>query len=212
MKLVVGNKTYSTWSLRPWLVMKHFEIPFEEILVPLDQPETHAQILKYSPSGRVPALLVEGHVIWDSLAIIEFLNDRFPERQMYPRDLMQRARARSMANEMHSGFQTLRNLMSFHAKKRFPGFDAGPAAADIARVKELWTESLQLSKGPFLFGDFGIVDAMYAPVVGRFQTYDVSLAGPLKEYSERILNLPAMQEWYAGARAEDFVAPRYEKN
>lgn len=209
-KLVIGNKTYSSWSMRPWLLFKHFEIPFDEILVKLDLPGTHGEILKYSPSGKVPALLDGADVIWESLAIMEFLNERFPSKKMYPPDPGLRALARSMANEMHSGFPKMREHLSFHAKKEFKNFDYSPARKDIERVLDLWSTALQKSGGPFLCGQFGIVDAMFAPVVGRFQTYGVKLEGPCVEYSARVMALPAWREWYAGARAEDFIAAGHE--
>lgn len=210
MKLVIGNKTYSSWSIRPWVLMKHFNIPFEEILVKLDLPETSAEIRKFSPSGKVPALIDGDAVIWESLAIMEYLNEQFPGKKMYPADSLDRAYARSIANEMHGGFADMRKHLSFHAKKRFDNFDWSVAKKDIERVKTIWTEALERSGGPFLMGEFSIADAMYVPVVGRFQTYGVSLQGELEDYSDRILNLPAVQEWYQGALLEDFVAPDHE--
>jgi len=210
MKLVIGNKTYSSWSLRPWLLMKHFSIPFEEILIKLDQPGTTSEILKYSPSGRVPALIDGDLIVWESLAIMEYLNEKFPDRGMYPEKIEPRAIARSMSNEMHAGFNRLREHLSFHAKKRLSEFDYSPAQKDILRIQQLWSHSLKLTGGPFLCGEFGIVDAMYAPVVGRFQTYGVPLQGALAKYAERILSLPAMREWYIGAAHEDFIAADHE--
>lgn len=210
MKLVIGNKTYSSWSLRPWLLMRHFGIPFEEILIKLDLPETSAEIRRYSPAGKVPVLIDGDLAIWESLAIMETLHERFPEKQMYPADPRRRARARSLANEMHSGFANLREHLSFHAKKSFPGHDLTPAMADINRIRQLWTESLTASGGPFLLGGFSIADAMFAPVVGRFVTYHVPREGLVGDYCDRIMALPAMREWYDGARAEDFIAPDHE--
>lgn len=206
MKLIIGNKTYSSWSLRPWVLMKHFNIPFEEILVKLDMPETKMEIAKYSPSGKVPALIDGDLNVWESAAIMEYLNDKYPEKNMYPKDLKQRTRARSLSMEMHAGFGKMRERLSFNVKKSYQNFDFGPAMADIERVKELWTEQLQVSKGSFLFGDFSIADAMYAPVVGRFVTYGVPVDGLVKNYCEAIMNLPAMKEWYTGAMKEDFEA------
>lgn len=207
-KLVIGNKTYSSWSLRPWVLLKHFGIPFEEILVKLDLPGTTVEILKYSPSGRVPALIDGDLVIWDSLAIMEYLNEKIPA--LYPADQKLRAKARSMANEMHSGFAAMREHLSFHAKKHFENYDLSPARKDIDRVLQLWREALHESGGPFLCGEFGIVDAMFAPVVARFQTYGVKLEGACAEYAGRVLDLPAMREWYEGARAETFIAADHE--
>ncbi len=191
--------------------MKHFAIPFEEIMVKLDLPSTAAEIRKYSPSGKVPALITEDLLIWDSLAIMEYLNDLYPEKKMYPQDLNVRAQARSVASEMHSGFTNLRTDLSFHAKKKFTDFDLRNAQVDIDRIKEIWTACLAQSNGPFLFGNFSIADAMYAPVVGRFQTYSVPVDGVCKKYCDEILNLPAMISWYEGANTEDFIAAKHEK-
>lgn len=209
MKLIIGNKTVSSWSLRPWVLMKHFEIPFEEILVKLDLPDTTQNILKYSPTGKVPALIDGDFHVWESAAIMEYLNEKYPEKEMYPKDMRDRAIARALSMEMHAGFGTMRELLSFNAKKRHQNFDYSPALKDIERVKAIWTEQLKKSGGPFLFGSFGIVDAMYAPVVGRFQTYGVPVDGLVKNYYEAILNLPAMKEWYRGALAEDFEAANH---
>ncbi len=210
MKLVIGNKTYSSWSMRPWVLMKHFEIPFEEILIKLDLPETTQEILRYSPSGKVPALIDGSAVVWDSLAIMEYLYEQYPGKKMYPQDSLERAYARSLANEMHSGFADMRKHLSFHSKKRFENADLAPAQKDIDRVKAIWLEALGKSGGPFLMGDFSIVDAMYVPVVGRFITYAVPVYGEVEDYMDRILNLPAVQQWYQDALLEDFVAPDHE--
>jgi glutathione S-transferase len=209
MKLIIGNKTVSSWSLRPWVLMKHFEIPFEEILVKLDLPDTTKNILKYSPTGKVPCLVDGNFNVWESAAIMEYLNDKFPEKKMYPSNMQDRAIARALSMEMHAGFSKMRDLLSFNAKKRHQNFDYTPALSDINRVKAIWTEQLQKSSGPFLFGDFSIADAMYAPVVGRFQTYGVPVEGLVKDYYERMLALPAMKAWYAGAMAEDFEAANH---
>jgi glutathione S-transferase len=210
MQLIIGNKTYSSWSMRPWILMKHFAISFSETLVKLDLPSTTAEIKKFSASGRVPCLIDGDLVVWDSLAIMEYLNEKYPQFQMYPRDIGERARCRAVVSEMHSGFADMRNHLSFHAKKRFTDYDLTPAAGDIARVQEIWSQALTRSGGPFLFGEFSIADAMYAPVCGRFQTYAVPLNAQLQEYRDRILALASVKEWYAGAEREDFVAGRYE--
>jgi glutathione S-transferase len=207
-KLIIGNKTYSTWSLRPWLVLKHFGFPFEEILVKLDLPGTTEEILKYSPSGRVPALVDGGTTVWESLAILEYLYEKHPE--IYPKNRELRALARSLSNEMHAGFGKMRELLNFNAKKKFPGFDWSGAQKDIGRVVELWESALRVSRGPFLCGDFSVADAMFAPVVGRFVTYDVQLQGAAAAYAARIMELPAMREWYADAKKENFVAEQHE--
>lgn len=206
MKLIIGNKTVSSWSLRPWILMKHFNIPFEEILVKLDLPDTTANIKKYSPTGKVPALVDGPFVIWESAAIMEYLNEKYPEKKMYPSNIQDRAVARALSMEMHAGFSKMREILSFNVKKSYSNFNFGEAQSDIDRVKEIWKERLKISGGPFLFGEFSIADAMYAPVVGRFKTYGVPTDGLVKAYCEAIMNLPAMKEWYDGAMKEDFVA------
>lgn len=206
MKLIIGNKTVSSWSLRPWILLKHFEIPFEEILVKLDLPESTKNILKYSPSAKVPCLIDDDLSVWESAAIMEYINEKLPEKKMYPENPQDRAVARALSMEMHAGFGKMRELLSFNAKKRHKNFDSSPASNDINRVKIIWAEQLKKSGGPFLFGNFGIADAMYAPVVGRFQTYGVQVEGLVKDYCEAILTLPAMKAWYEGALAEDFEA------
>jgi len=206
MKLIIGNKTVSSWSLRPWLLMKHFNIPFEEILVKLDLPDTTANIKKYSPTGKVPALIDDDFVIWESAAIMEYLNEKYPEKKMYPEKINDRAVARSLSMEMHAGFSKMREILSFNVKKSHSNFNFGDAQSDIDRVKNIWTDQISKSGGPFLFGKFSIADAMYAPVVGRFKTYGVPVDGIVKVYCEAIMNLPAMKEWYEGAMNEDFVA------
>lgn len=211
MKLVIGNKRLSSWSLRPWLVLEHFEIPFEEILIPLDRPQTDAEIARYSPGGKVPALVDGDLTVWDSLAICEYLNERYPGRGMWPDDLRDRALARSVSAEMHSGFQVMREVMSHDLQKRQKTFVSHAAREDIDRVKEIWTECLRRSGGPFLFGAFSIADAMYAPVVNRFLTYAVPV-DPAREpeverYLRTIRELPAHRRWIEAALLETYDAP-----
>lgn len=206
MILVIGNKRLSSWSLRPWLLMKHFGIPFEEKLILLDQPETREEIMKYSEAAKVPVLVDGGIHIWESMAIAEYLNEKFPEKKMWPQDTAARAWARSISNEMHSGFATMRNIMSHDLQKHFAGFDYSKAADDVARIQKIWADCLQSSKGPFLFGDFSITDAMFAPVVNRFITYDVKTEGAVQDYVITMRNLPAHQEWIQSGLQETFEA------
>ena len=206
MKLIIGNKTVSSWSMRPWILMKHFDIPFEEILIKLDMSNTTAEIKKYSPSGRVPALDDNGMVIWESVAIMEYLHEKYPEKKMYPDDVRQRAFARSLVMEMHAGFGALREHLSFNAIKRHEHYDLTPALDDINRIKHIWSTQLKKFAGPFLFGDFTLVDAMYAPVVGRFVTYNVPLEGLVADYVETMMGIGAMKAWYHQAESEDFEA------
>jgi glutathione S-transferase len=206
LTLIVGNRNYSSWSLRPWLAMKQAGLAFDEVRVPLNQPDSKAQILRYSPSGRVPCLIDGALAVWDSMAICEYVNERYADGGLWPRDVEQRARARSIAAEMHSGFAALRTHMSMDIRGRYPERGAAAAArpdvsADIARIESIWTDCLA-SGAPFLFGAFSIADAFYAPVVTRFRTYAVALPARLAAYSDAVFALPSMQEWVAAAAAE----------
>lgn len=213
LKIVIGNKKYSSWSLRGWLVLKQIGVPFEEILIPLDQPNTQEQIARYSPSGRVPTLIDGEVVVWDSLAICEHLNERFPDRHLWPADRKARAVARSISAEMHSGFQNLRNDLSMKIVESIPTSTFRPEVKEeIRRIIAIWTDCRQRFAGgkPFLFGDFSNADVMFAPVVSRFRTYGVPLEGTAAAYAETIWKLPAMQEWLAAAKIEPHRMARYE--
>lgn len=210
MILVVGNKTYSSWSLRAWVFMEHFQIPFKEILVKFDLPDTNKQIKKYSPSGFVPVLLDEGLAVWDTMAIMEYLNEKFPEKQMWPKDSHTRAKARSVSNEMHSGFQTMREVMSHHMKKKYENYNWSKAKKDVDRIQQIWTECLLEHGGPFLFGKFSIADAMFAPVVNRFITYGIPMEPVIQKYVDTIRNLPAHQKWINSALDENFTGKSHE--
>jgi glutathione S-transferase len=203
--LVIGNKNYSSWSLRPWLAMKVAGIPFEELRIPLDLPETRAQILRHSPSGKVPVLREGEAVVHESLAICEFLAERFPEAQLWPEVPAARALARSVSAEMHAGFAALRAAMPMNVRARLPGRGRAPGVdADVERIGALWRDARVRfgSGGDFLFGRFSIADAMFAPVVTRFRTYDVPQGADGRAYCEAVWELPAMREWEAAARAE----------
>lgn len=209
--LVIGNKNYSSWSLRPWLVLRHHGIPFEEVRVPLATPASAPLIGRYSPSGRVPVLIHGALTVWDSLAILEYLAERHPGLALWPQDPAVRARARAVSAEMHSGFGALREHMTMNIRARKPGVSRAPGVEDdIARILALWTDALDRHGGPFLFGSFGIADAMYAPVATRFLTYGVALSGPAAAYAQRLLELPAMRAWYEDASNESEVIARYE--
>ncbi len=214
LTLVIGNKNYSSWSLRPWLVLKQAGIPFTELRIPLyHAPDWREQVRKYSPSGLVPALRHGAIKIWDSLAICEYLAERFPEKRLWPADVVARAEARTVSAEMHSGFQALRHGMFTNVRRRMPNRGRTPeAAANIERVTAIWNDYRQryAAGGPFLFGHFSIADAMYAPVALRFQTYTVAPSGAAHEYMRTLLALPAMQEWIAAAHAETESIPHYE--
>lgn len=195
MVLVIGNKRTSSWSLRPWVLMKHFEISFEEQLVPLYTSESEKNILKYSPSKKVPALIDDDVLVWESMAIMEYLNEKYPEKKMWPENPKERALARSVANEMHSGFATMRSVMSHDLQKNLPGFDYSRALTDVNRVMDIWRDCLKKSGGPFLFKNFSIADAMFTPVVNRFMTYDVKVDTEIAKYMMHIRELPAHKEW-----------------
>lgn len=210
MTLIIGDKKFSSWSLRPWLLMKQFDIPFDERLVSLYRRETREEILRHSPAGLVPVLLDEDLAIWDSMAIHEYLAEKYPDKNLWPADRASRALARSVSAEMHSGFATMREHLSHNVVDVKPGFDWRVAEKDIRRVCDLWTDCLRKSGGPFLFGKFSIADAMFAPVVNRFIGYDVRLeevdAGEpalIKKHMDEIRALPAHVEWIEEARAKD---------
>ena len=206
MLLVIGNKNYSSWSLRPWLAMKVLGIPFEEKRIPLYGPDSKRELLQYSPAGKVPCL-VDGELrVWDSLAILEYLAERHPG--LWPAEATLRARARSVSAEMHSGFPNLRQHMSMNVRKRHPGKGRTPEVlAEIARIVEIWSER----RGAFLFGPFCAADAMYAPVVLRFRTYEVELPPVCRAYADAVLALPALQEWMRDAGRETESLPQFEQ-
>lgn len=209
-KLVIGNKYTSSWSLRPWLALKQADIPFEEVRINLRAPDAKEKILAHSPAGKVPVLWVGDLMIWDSLAILEFIADRHPDKGLWPVDPDARAIARSASAEMHSGFQPLREhcamkFLSIEPKSEHPE----AVAANIRRIVELWRECRDRfgGEGPFLFSSFSIADAMYAPVVSRLRTYVADLAefgddGTASAYIDAMFGLPAMAEWAEGAKAE----------
>jgi glutathione S-transferase len=212
LTLVIGNKNYSSWSMRPWVAATAFGIPFTEVRVLLDQPDTAANIARFSHAGRVPVLLAGDMTIWDSLAICEYLAEQFPDKHMWPADVAARAMARSVVAEMHSGFAGLRTAMSMNIKASLPGRGrTAEAQADIGRVCEIWEECLsRFGHHNFLFGDFSIADAFYAPVVMRFKTYGVALAPALQAYCDRVQAHPAVARWVKEALAETEVADKHE--
>ena len=210
MKLIIGSKNYSSWSLRAWLAAKASGLPFEEILIPLRQPNTKAHILAHSPSGKVPCLIENGLVVWDSLAIAEYLAEVRPS--LWPLDAGARAHARSVSAEMHSGFQDLRTNMTMNIQGQFPGKGRTPETlADIARIEAIWNDcrSHYGANGPYLFGAYSIADMMYAPVCLRFETYGVKLAGQAGEYLQTMLVHPDLLEWKTAAMAEEQITADY---
>lgn len=204
LKLVIGNKNYSSWSMRPWLVLKAFSIPFEEIRIPLRQSDTTSRIAEISAAGKLPILIDHELTIWDSLAICEYLAEQFPILNLWPENSAARAHARSICAEMHAGFQALRNDMPMNIRARHPGKGRSIGAqADIGRISEIWEDCLA-EAGPhgFLYGQFSIADAFFAPVVMRFHTYGVALAPALQAYTERIREYPAVASWIREAEME----------
>jgi len=205
MKLIIGDKNVSSWSMRPWLVLKHFGIPFEEIMIRLGRPDSSANILAHSPSGKVPCLVTDaGDAVWESVAIMETLAELFPQHAMWPRDAAARAHARSISAEMHAGFADLREQMSMNIQRQAFGQElTAGALANVKRIDLIWRNCLDAHGGPFLFGkEFGIADAMFAPVVMRFNSYAPKLSETALAYAARITALPDVAEWIEGARNE----------
>jgi glutathione S-transferase len=208
LKLIIGNKNYSSWSLRPWLVLKQAGVAFEEIRIPLYQPTTRKQLLQYSPSGLVPVLQHGTLTLWESIAICEYVAEQFPDRPLYPESVEARAIARSVSAEMHAGFSALRQFFPMDCRSRISKHPIpSQVQADVDRILAIWRMCRQQfgKEGDFLFGQFSIPDAMYAPVVTRFITYGVPLDNTAQAYADAILSLPAMQEWLTAAAAETEV-------
>ena len=215
MQLYIGNKNYSSWSMRPWVLMKHTGIPFEEVRLRLcfdEGSEFKRRLAQVSPAGRVPALVDDGFAVWDTLAIAEYLADKFPALGLWPADVKARARARCLCAEMHSGFQALRGRFPMNIEASLPEVGArllvedAAAASDLARIVEMWSRQLGEHGGPFLFGAFTIADAYFAPVCSRIRSYALPVPAPVGAYVERIFGLPAVQAWVTDALAEkDFL-------
>jgi glutathione S-transferase len=210
LTLVIGNKNYSSWSMRPWVLMKQLGIPFEEVKLRFHSPEWDAGIARWSPSGLVPVLWRGDHAVWDSLAIMETLHEWHPDKGIWPKDERARALARSMAAEMHAGFRDLRSHMPMNIRSSHSGKGMNPGVqANIDRIEKLWGEARHRfgEGGPYLFGAFSAADAMYAPVVMRFRTYAPKLAPASARYCEGILGAPGIRAWIEEALHEkEFVA------
>jgi glutathione S-transferase len=213
LKLIVASKAYSSWSLRPWILLAHFKIPFEEVVIPLDMPETRAAILKYSPNGKCPALVDGAITVWESLAVIEYIAERYPEKAIWPRGKAARAEARSLAAEMHAGFQALRQHCPTNFRRPVRKIALTEAVeADVARIEAAWAHARRGfgKSGPFLFGRFSAADAMFAPVVNRFQVYDVPVTRGSRDYMNAVMALPAWKAWIADGEAEEWRIDKYE--
>jgi len=213
LKLVIANKAYSSWSLRPWILLTHFGIAFEEIVVPLASPETRARLLAYAPTAKAP-VLIDGEVtVWESLAIVEYLAERFPHLPIWPRDKAPRALARALSSEMHAGFVALRQhcptqfLRPVRKRALTPDVEA-----NVERLEHAWRDARAKhgAAGPFLFGAFSAADAMFAPVVNRLNIYDVPVAADTRDYMDAVRTLPAWDAWIAGAEAEPWRIAEYD--
>ena len=224
LQLVIGNKNYSSWSMRPWVLMRQFGIEFEEVKLRFDfTPGSgfYQRLARFTPVGKVPVLVIDGFSVWDTLAIAETLADRFPDHPLWPRDPLQRARARSLAAEMHAGFGALRSHCPMNIEAALPAIgarvlaDQAAVRADMVRIDAMWSQQLAASGGPFLFGRFGIVDAYYAPVVARMRTYGLPLSADAQAYADRVWAAPGVAAWVRDALAEkdylDFEEP-YRKS
>lgn len=216
LQLVIGNKNYSSWSMRPWVLMRHHGIAFDEIALRFDftpGSSFYRELARYSPAGTVPVLLIDGFAVWDTMAIAEALADLHPALALWPRESQQRARARSLAAEMHAGFAALRQHCPMNIEAHLPQigerlFGSEPGVRrDLARLDAMWRKQLSDSGGPFLFGDFGAVDAFYAPVAARVRSYALPLSAPAQAYVERLWASPGVAAWVADALLEhDFIA------
>jgi glutathione S-transferase len=214
LTIYLGNKNYSSWSLRPWLVLKRTTVAFDEVVIPLYQSGSRETILKYSPSGRVPALHHGAVMVWESLAICEYLAESFPNFELWPKDPAARATARAVSAEMHAGFRALREHFPMNIRSIFANREFDPEIqADINRIMSIWRDCRARfgeGQGEFLFGNFGIADAMFAPVVTRFRTYKVELERDAEAYCDTMMAMPAMQEWVAAAKNEPMIVEAYE--
>lgn len=215
MHLVIGNKNYSSWSMRPWVLMKQLGLHFEEVKLRLDlRPNSafYRELAHFTPAGQVPVLLDDDFSVWETLAIIEYLHDKFPGRGVWPEDIRQRARARSLAAEMHAGFGALRSHCPMNIEALLPEVgqrvwaDEPKVRANVERIEVAWVDALNASGGPFLFGDFCAVDAMYAPVATRLRTYALPMSPTVRAYVDRLLAAPGPAAWIADALKEkDFL-------
>jgi len=213
---VIGNKNYSSWSFRPWIAMKATGIAFDEVLVSLEATDFKERVLKVSGTGKVP-VLVDGDIhVWESLAIMEYVADRFPDKAIWPKDIKARAFARVIANEMHAGFRGLRAACPMNLRKRYAEIDRGELVAkDVARTTTILRQAIERygkpsGQGPFLFGAFTAADAMYAPLVSRFQTYSIKVDPVIRSYMDAIFNHPAFVEWQKAAMENTQIVPHDE--
>lgn len=214
MHLALGNKLYSSWSLRAYILLKAFDIPFEDTVIAMYKDNTRDRMLSFGPTAKVPVLTDGDVVVWESLAIVEYVAERFPDKEIWPRDPAARAHARAAASEMHASFMGLRSACPMNLTARFDPKDRGSeVTADIARLAELWGESRERfgASGPFLYGAFSAADAMFSPVVTRLDTYQLDVTSDMRAYMDAVLNHPAFLAWKADAYQEPWFLPHYEE-
>ncbi|MCP5080218.1 MAG: glutathione S-transferase family protein [Alphaproteobacteria bacterium] len=211
LHLIIANKNYSSWSFRPWLSMKAAGIEFRETVAPFDEPNHNQHFLEFSPSKKVPVLQHGDLTLWESLAIMEYVADLHPDCRLWPADVAQRGMARAVSHEMHGGFGALRAECPMNMRRKIaPMAVSEGVRADVSRIETIWAECLEASGGPFLFGEFSNADAMYAPVVNRFEIYELSSAGHVEAYARTMKSLPAWREWAEASKAEPWTVEEEE--
>ena len=211
LHLIIANKNYSSWSFRPWLAMKAAGIAFRETVAPFDEPNHNRHFLEFSPSKKVPVLQHGDLTLWESLAIMEYVADLHPGSKLWPADVVERGKARAVSHEMHGGFAALRAECPMNMRRKIAAIPVSEAVrADVERIETIWAECLEASGGPFLFGSFSNADAMYAPVVNRFEVYELSSAAHVIAYSETMKSLPAWKDWAAASEAEPWTVVEEE--
>jgi glutathione S-transferase len=214
LRLVIANKAYSSWSQRPWLLMRHFAIPFDETVIAMNRPETRAEMLAFAPTGKCPALVDGDTVVWESLAIVEYLAESFPSLPIWPREKPARALARALSSEMHAGFTALRGHCPTQYRRPVRKIDlTSPVEADVVRIEAAWADARKRygASGPFLFGAFSAADAMFAPVVNRLHIYEIPVKPATRAYMDAMLALPAWRAWEAGAKEEPWAIAHYDQ-
>ena len=213
VKLIIANQAYSSWSLRPWILLATFGIPFEEVVIPMGRPDTKKKMLKYAPTGKVPSL-VDGDVsAYESISVIEYIAEKYPKKTIWPKNKVARAHARSLSAEMHAGFQALRQHCPTVFRRPVKMREMTPEAmADVARIEKAWAHARKTfgRGGPFLFGKFCAADAMFAPVVNRLHTYDVPVSKTTRAYMNAIMELPAWKAWIHDAQNETWTMEKYD--
>ncbi|MGL4636285.1 MAG: glutathione S-transferase family protein [Beijerinckiaceae bacterium] len=213
MKLVIGNKNYSSWSLRPWIAMKQIGLSFEEVVIPMNMPSTRADMLAHSPTGLVPTLIDGDVTIFETIAILEYLNDKFPNAGLWPKDMAARAHARAISAEMHAGFAALRRDCPMNMRRQVKKHIVSPEAQKhVERIDAIWSDARQRfgAGGAFLFGSFTNADAMFAPVINRFHVYDLPRSKTAQEYMDTMMALPSWKDWESASRAESWVIEKSE--